>query len=354
MPKDRWMIYGANGYTGQLAAEQAVAEGRRPVLAGRKPEKIQPIAERLNLDWQAFDLADPATASRHLAEVDLVLHCAGPFSATSKPMVDACLKSRTHYLDITGEISVFEAIHQRNEEARAAGIALIPGAGFDIVPTDCLAALLAAELPDATHLELAFCGEGGASPGTAKTMVEMLAGGGRERVDGVIRPIAQGRHQKAISFSAGQRWCMTVPWGDVSTAYYSTGIPNIRVYTAVPRIAASAFRLMSPLMAATRLASVQGFLKKQIEGNIKGPDAQVRDGGAMYLWGQVTNAAGESRTALLDVAEGYSFTINASLEMVRRIMTDGIDPGSHTPSMAFGKDFVSELPGSRLMLDHSV
>lgn len=345
MKSDRWMIYGASGYTGQLAAESAAAQGLKPVLAGRNSEKIRAIADRLGLEHRVFDLHDDGI-EQHLQDVAVVLHCAGPFSATSRPMVNACQGSKTHYLDITGEIDVFEAIHARTAEAQQSDVALIPGVGFDVVPTDCLAALLHSDLPDATHLELAFCGEGGASPGTAKTMVEMLGNGGRERVQGHIVKTGQASDQKSIPFSVGNRWCMTIPWGDVSTAYYSTGIPNIKVYTATPRSAARAFKWMSPLMRVAKLPSVQHFLKQQIEAKVQGPNEAVRASGSMNLWGQVTNVSGETKSAWLDVREGYGFTVMASLEMLRRILRDGIEPGAHTPSSAFGKEFVLSLDGS--------
>jgi short subunit dehydrogenase-like uncharacterized protein len=347
MSHDNWMIYGANGYTGEIAAEQAAEKGRRPLLAGRSEAKVKPIADALKLDYVIFDLANIAATEQALTNVDLVLHCAGPFSATSKPMVDACLKTKTHYLDITGEISVFEAIHGRDADAKQAGVALIPGVGFDIVPSDCLAALLAQELPGATHLEMAFCGEGGASPGTAKTMVEMLGDGGRERINGDIVKIGNGKYQKEIGFSIGKRWCMTIPWGDVSTAFYSTGIANIRIYTGVPKGVATTAKIMSPLMAVTKLGFMQNFLKSQIEKKVTGPNEKQRLAGSMNLWGKVTNAKGESKEAYLDVAEGYGFTVMASLEVADRIMRGGIKSGSLTPSMAFGGNFVVELAGSK-------
>jgi short subunit dehydrogenase-like uncharacterized protein len=347
MSHDNWMIYGANGYTGEIAAEQAAEKGRRPLLAGRSEAKVKPIADALKLDYVIFDLANIAATEQALTNVDLVLHCAGPFSATSKPMVDACLKTKTHYLDITGEISVFEAIHGRDADAKQAGVALIPGVGFDIVPSDCLAALLAQELPGATHLEMAFCGEGGASPGTAKTMVEMLGDGGRERINGDIVKIGNGKYQKEIGFSIGKRWCMTIPWGDVSTAFYSTGIANIRIYTGVPKGVATTAKIMSPLMAVTKLGFMQNFLKSQIEKKVTGPNEKQRLAGSMNLWGKVTNAKGESKEAYLDVAEGYGFTVMTSLEVADRIMRGGIKSGSLTPSMAFGGNFVVELAGSK-------
>src|SRR4051795_5180707 len=168
-----FLVYGANGYTGQLIAELARERGERPILAGRSEDKVRPLAERLGLPWRAFDLGHP-----DLHDVQLVLHCAGPFSATSRPMVDACLTARAHYLDITGEVEVFEAVLARDAEARERGVVLLPGVGFDVVPSDCLAALLHRKLPSATRLELAFATQGRASPGTLKTTVESLPRGG--------------------------------------------------------------------------------------------------------------------------------------------------------------------------------
>src|SRR5580765_7458313 len=151
-----WMIYGANGYTGRLAARLAKDSKLSPVLAGRHAEHIRPLARELGLESRVFDLDDPAVATANLQGVAAVLHCAGPFSATSRPMLTACLRATTHYLDITGEIPVFEDIHSREREIIEAGIIAIPGVGFDVVPTDCLAAMLKRELPSATHLKLAF------------------------------------------------------------------------------------------------------------------------------------------------------------------------------------------------------
>ena len=195
------MIYGANGYTGRLLADLAVRRGFRPILAGRSVEKIRPLARERGMDHRAFSLDRP-----ELEGVAAVVHMAGPFSATSRPMVDACLAARVHYLDITGEIEVFEAVLSRDAEARAAGIVLLPGVGFDVVPTDCLAAMLHRRLPDATHLELAFDARGKASAGTAKTAVEGLANGGRARIDGATPDSERGgrascRHRISSDFT---------------------------------------------------------------------------------------------------------------------------------------------------------
>ena len=355
MNKKQWMIYGANGYTGSVVAELAAARENglinKPILAGRSEAKIKPLAQRLGLDWRVFDLQNPEQVRQALLDIDVLLHCAGPFSATSSPMVEGCIASHCHYLDITGEYAVLEAIKARSAAAQDAGISLIPAVGFDVVPTDCLANILHKSLPDATQLEMAFCGDGGASPGTVKTMIEMLGDGGRVREDGVIRKVPGAYKQKSIRFSDTTRWCMSIPWGDISSAYTSTGIANITIYTAVPKVAARLTRISSPLMALIRFKPLQNALKKRVEHTINGPNEQARQQGFMRVWGKVINDKGECREAWLDVAEGYQFTAMSSLSAVERLLAGGIKTGTQTPAQAFGDDFVLTLEKSQLTFE---
>ena len=224
-----WMIYGAYGYTGRLVAALATERGELPVLAGRDERRLRDLGELFELEHRTFDLSDTTATRRGLEGIDAVAHCAGPFSATSKPMVDACLDSSTHYLDITGEIDVFEAVLARGAEAKEAGISLLPGSGFDVVPSDCLAAMLARALPEAVRLELAIKMGGGVSPGTAKTAMEGLGTPGRARIGGVIGPVPADRRRRKVTFADGPATVFAIAWGDVSTAYHSTGIGDIIV-----------------------------------------------------------------------------------------------------------------------------
>lgn len=225
-----WLIYGASGYTGELVARLAVVRGERPFLAGRGADRVGTLAAELGLEHRVFRLDDPDGLRARLDGVDVVAHCAGPFVATARPMVDACLATGTHYVDITGEIDVFEQIFGRDADARAAGVVLLPGSGFDVVPTDCLAAMLSRALPFATELDLAFYTRGGMSPGTAKTSLQGAATGGRVRVDGRLTRVPLGWRSRAVPFSSGSQDAVSIPWGDVSTAYRSTGIPTITTY----------------------------------------------------------------------------------------------------------------------------
>ena len=137
------LVYGANGYTGRLIAAVAIREGLRPVLAGRRAGAVEPLAKALALKSLCFPLTDPELVSRLLAPFEALLLAAGPFSKTSAVALEACLRAKTAYLDITGEIDVFEACFARNGDAVKAGIPVLPGTGFDVVPSDCLAAALA-------------------------------------------------------------------------------------------------------------------------------------------------------------------------------------------------------------------
>jgi short subunit dehydrogenase-like uncharacterized protein len=341
-----WMIYGANGYTGELVAAEAVARGSRPVLAGRREDAVRPIAERLGCEWRVFDL--DADVARRLEGVKALLLCAGPFSRTSRPAVDGCLAAGVHYLDITGEIGVFEECQRRGDEARAAGCVVLPGVGFDVVPTDCLAASLAQLLPGATELALAFHGPGSPSKGTAKTVLEGIPAGGAIRKDGVITSVPLGWKTARIPFHDRMRLAVTIPWGDVSTAYYSTGIPNIEVYMAQPPRLIRAMKMMRPFRKIIGLAPVQRLMARRIESRVKGPDAEARTAGTSEVWGRVRTAAGAEVEGTLTTPEGYHLTVLTALASVQRLLAGGVAPGAHTPSTAFGAGFIATIAGCTL------
>jgi short subunit dehydrogenase-like uncharacterized protein len=337
-----WMIYGANGYTGALIAREAVRRGHRPVLAGRNAAQVEALARELGCEARVFGL-DSGGMAATLQNVGLVLHCAGPFVLTSAPMVEACLRAGAHYLDITGEIPVFESIFERHAEAFARGVTLLPGVGFDVVPTDCLAAMLAEHLPGATELVLAFHSKGSAlSRGTTRTMIESIHEGGAIRRDGRLVRVPFAYDVRTIPFHCGERTAMTIPWGDVSTAFYTTGIPNIRVYVAAsPRAVARAKRLrwLLPLLSPKPMRR----LVQKLAAPRGGPDAQKRAHGRVYLWGEVSNGS-EAREMTMTTPEGYAFTAVSAVNAAERVLA-GARPGAFTPAALLGPEFVSSVPG---------
>jgi len=345
-----WMIYGANGYTGRLIAREARARGLAPILAGRNAEQVQALAGELGFEHRVFGLGADELR-RGLEGVSLVLHCAGPFSATCGPMLEACLAQKVHYLDITGEIDVFAHCHAQDARARQAGIVVLPGAGFDVVPTDCTAALLGQDLPDATHLVLAFDAGGGLSPGTAKTSVEGLGNGGRVRVDGALVRVPLGFKSRTFErpptdiAPASTRTAVTIPWGDVYTSYVSTGIPNVEVYTTVPPATVARLRRLRWFGPLLRLKFVQDWMKARVERTVKGPSESKRHGSESIVWGEVRNAAGQQRARRLRVPNGYDITVTASLGIVERLLREAPAGGYYTPSRLMGAGYVLSLPG---------
>ena len=338
------LIYGANGYTGELIAREAKRRGLQPILAGRNRDKLSVLASELGLQCRCFDLQDVASIAAHLQGVQTVLHCAGPFSATAQPMMQACLQAKVNYLDITGEISVFEYAQTLDAAAKQAGIVICPGVGFDVVPTDCVAATLKAALPDASHLTLGFDSRSSFSPGTAKTSVEGLAQGGKIRAHGQIKTVPLAAKTRRIDFGNGEKLAMTIPWGDVSTAYHSTGIPNIEVYIpASPGLVSKLKRLnwIRPLLG---LAFVQRLLKKQIEKKVHGPSESARGKARTFVWGEARNAAGVIKTARIEVPNGYTLTVDAALAVVAGVAVRQGPGGSYTPSHLLGADLLSQLP----------
>lgn len=350
-----FLLYGANGYTGALIAEVAHHAGERPILAGRRAEAIAALAERLGFEHRVFSLDSPAQIARSLDGVAAVLLAAGPFSVTNAPMLEACIAAGVHYLDITGEIAVFEHCFAQHARAAAAGTVVLPGVGFDVVPSDCLAATLAAELPGAHSLELAFTSSGGRgshiSRGTAKTMIEGFGEGGAIRQNGRIQRVPPGWRGRRVPFRHGERDVASIPWGDVATAYHSTGIPNVIVYTGLSRWQRRTLQLSPILAPVVRAAPVRQFIVRQIERRVSGPDEEARRTVNAQLWGRVVHADGRSIEGTLVTPEAYRLTAMTAFESARRVAAGSIQPGYSTPSLAFGPQYITEFDGCDMRVE---
>ena len=341
---NNFLIYGANGYTGELITRFAAERGLKPILAGRNEAKISELAGKYGFEYRVFSLDDNAKLDAALQEVDTVLHCAGPFSITSVPMVNACLRNKKHYTDITGEISVFETCAAMGKKAVEAGIMIMPGVGFDVVPSDCLAMHLKNRLPSATHLTLAWYGMGRMSHGTQATMTMNVGRGGAIRKDGKITPVPAGWKTREIDLGEVRRTGVTIPWGDVSTAFHSTGIPNIEVYTVVPP---SALKMMKTTRYIGWLMAM-GFVQKYLQRNIPpgGPSDEERAKGKTLMWGEASDAEGNRVEARQQGPEGYTLTAHAALNIAEKILAGNFTPGYQTPAKAYGADLILEIEGT--------
>jgi short subunit dehydrogenase-like uncharacterized protein len=341
-----FLIYGSYGYTGQLIVDRALQEGLRPILAGRDEKKLRAQAETADLAYRVFSLNETSKLDAVLQEVEAVLHCAGPFVYTFRQMAEACLRTKRHYVDISGEIPGFEALAQMDAQAKAAGIMLLPGAGFDVVPSDCLAAHVKQRLPNARHFRLFVRGVGaGVSRGTARSAIENMHRQGMIRRNGSLVQVPPAWNVREQDFGQGYTRVVSIGWGDVSTAYYSTGIPNIETYFYFPEIAISFLRwmrLIGPLLS-NRVA--KGILKSLLKLFPPGPEEERRKKGRSVLIGEATSQNGGRVASKLITPEGYTCTALTTVEIMKRISNGDYTTGFQTPSLAYGKDFIMQFPG---------
>lgn len=343
-----YLLYGANGYTAQLIIKESLKQGLKPVLAGRNKDKIESLAKHYGLPYKVFSLEDDSTVTKELSPYTLCLNAAGPFSKTADLLVQACLKSNTHYLDITGEIGVFEAIKRYDEDAKAKNIMLMPGVGFDVVPSDCLANYLKEKLPDAQRLELAFTSlEGGLSHGTASTMVAELGNSSVTRENGKLVKVELAHKKKVVDFGKFSTSVASIPWGDISTAYTSTQIPNIDVYTKVPEIAYRLLKLQRLYNPILRSPIIRKWGQNWVDKNLYGPSEKKNKRGRSFLHGIVFNI-NSSASARLQCAEGYLLTALCSVAIVKKVLSNNFVSGYQTPAMAYGWKLILEMEGSML------
>lgn len=345
MPEKHLLIYGSYGYTGSLIVEECLRRKLKPVLSGRNEHKLREQAESHNLEFICFELDDVKTVANYLEEFSAVLHCAGPFIKTAEVMAEACLRTQTHYLDITGEIDVFEMMASKSEKANAAGITLLPGVGFDVVPSDCLAKYASEQMPDASSLKLFISFKGTFSAGSASTAIEHFSGGGKVRQNGELVSVPAAFKTERVDFGDKERLTVTIPWGDVSTSFHSTGIPDIEVYMKFPEKTIWHMKLLGPFKSFMKLEAVKSLLRSRVRKMGEGPDEKARAIGETRIIAQVSNNMGNKLSFLQISPEAYTLTAQTAVDCAMRIMNGDTDTGFITPSLAFGSEYILKFEG---------
>ena len=316
-----WMLYGAAGYTGTLIAEHARQRGHQPVLAGRSAPAVTTLAERLGLPCRELSLDDPAALTAALADVDLVLNAAGPFLHTAGPLAEACLRAGVHYLDIGNELQVFRALYDLDESARQAGILIMPGAGFGVIATNCLARYVSDAVGGAAVLEVASrAAVAQQGPGVAATRQQNMPYGGWIRQAGHLEPCPLGSGIITITLPDGPCLIMPLPTGDLEAAFQATGAADVTAYGAVPGDPAPGPKASDP--AADQRPAYQSF-----------------------GWARATGPDGATTQAWLQTGESYAFTATASIRAVEETLARSLS-GALSPAAAFGADFVLTIPGT--------
>jgi short subunit dehydrogenase-like uncharacterized protein len=311
-----WMLYGANGYTGGLIAQHAVDSGHQPILAGRNGLEISALARRLGLRHRIVDSNDAAALQEALVDVELLLNVAGPFLHTAVALSEACLSVGVHYLDISNELQVFRALYALNDRAHRTGVCIMPGVGFGVVATNCLARYVSEAVGGAEYLEVATrIASAQPGPGAAATMQENLPYGGWVRRGGQLVAQELFTGVTTLGFPDGPCEAMPVPTGDLEAAFRVTGASNVIAYAVSPPVP-------DPSASAAEIAG-----------------AQIP---RSFGWARATSSGGSTATALLETGDSYSFTPAAAVRCVEETL-EGFHAGALSPATAFGAEFALSI-----------
>mgnify|MGYP001430075596 CR=1 FL=1 len=321
------MIYGATGYTGRLAVEQAVASGLPVLLAGRGREALIDLAGRFDLPYRVFDLADEAAIDAAFKEVAAILNCAGPFLRTAGPLMRAALRNGVDYLDIAAELDSYRLAEVLEEEAREAGVMLLPGGGGSVAMLGCLAGHAARRVEDPQTVRVALHVSGAMSRGSAVSAAESVTTETFIRSHGrlVPRPDAE---RVLFDFGDGPAPCFPVTLPDLITIGRSTGAANVETFVHV---------------------SGAAFPEGDLAALPDGPNAEERASHPYQAAVEVVGCDGATARSILHTVNGYTFTPMAAAEAARRVLAGTRRAGFQTPAELFGDDFIEGFPETRLL-----
>jgi short subunit dehydrogenase-like uncharacterized protein len=342
----RIMVYGATGFTGGLVTEAARTLPCELVLGGRDGRRLERMARPLGLRTRAFALGETAEIANALANVDLVLNAAGPFGATAVPLMAACVETGTHYLDVAGELSVFAAAHRYDTTARQRGIMLMPGVGFTIVASDCLAAHAAALLPGAKYLRLGFSQPAELSRGSLRTVVAELRGRVTIRRAGRLSSISVGTLEREFDYGQGPQSSTALSFADVFTAHFTTGIPNIESYLEANALVRVTGPFLGQLTEVLRLTPFHPVMGVGLAGWPRMFPPQSDRPAHQVIVAEVEDSWRRTRRVMMSTTDGYSFTACAAAHIMKRALTGEVASGFQTPAQLYGADLALAVPGT--------
>ncbi len=342
-----WLLYGPSGVTGRLVLAEALARGHRPVLAGRNRATLEALAAPHGLAVRAIDIGDAVGLRDMCGGAQLILNAAGPFQVTGRPILDAAIAARCNYLDLNGELGFMLEALAMDAVVRSVGITAVVGVGFGVVAGDCIAAHVASRVAAPTWLRLSVAPASGfSSPAVAASTVAALHLGGRRVADGtmIARPLADRRWRERLP-DGNELTFAAAPLAELAAALHTTQVADIMAGTPMPGVTAAVVRLVSPLLQkALRVGAIQRLAARST-GHAAGDTAPAAATCISRVWADAGNAGGDAAGALLVTGEAYGFAARAAIAAVDAMAGATLRPGVHTPSRAFGADFLTGVGG---------
>jgi short subunit dehydrogenase-like uncharacterized protein len=297
------------------------------------------MASALSLEWRTACVDDPDGLRSMLTSVSVLMNTAGPFTTTAMPLIDACIDSGAHYLDITGEAGVIEETTRAHDAAVRRGVMLMPAVGFEVVASDCLAAHVARRLPAAMVLRLGFHKSQPSSRGSLRTCIDTNGQGVLVRRHRKLVRVPPGSLVHYFDFGQGPQMSLAVSLGDVSSAYFSTGIPDVEAYLCATLpiwCAITANQYWGWLLSTP---SFRALLKTQLELLTADPTAHERNTGWGALVAEATDANGRCVRSRLRTGDVYWYTAQSAVAVAEKCLSGEFRPGFQTPSQVYRADF---------------
>jgi short subunit dehydrogenase-like uncharacterized protein len=321
------MIYGATGYTGRMAAEHATAAGTPLVLAGRSEAALSKFSADLGVEYRVFGLEDAATIGSGFAGISVLLNCAGPFMRTADALMKTSIRNGIHYLDTAAELDSYRLAEGLDDEAKAAGVMLMPGGGGSVAMLGSLAGHGAARVANPRKIRIALYVAGGLSRGSAISAMENVTVETLARVDGELVTVAADGIRK-FDFGKGAVDCFPVTLPDLITIWRSTGVPDVETFVHL-----------------TGDGLPQGDLSLLPDG----PSEDERLANRYQAAVEVTDADGHVAHSRLDTVNGYTFTAMAAAEAGRRVLAGEVRFGFQAPADLFGSGFAQTIADTTIV-----
>lgn len=335
-PPGRVLLYGATGFSGRLLSECLLEQGIDVVLAGRNEARLTAMARRWNLDCRVFSLDDPAQIEAALDTIHVVLHAAGPFQRTALPMMAACIRTGTHYLDLAGEWPVFQQAMDLGDRAAGNGVMLMPGIGFSIVASDCLLAMARARFPEAVALRLALSAPDVMSRGTFRSLMGLTSSTVTVRRNGTPTALPAGSLSRCFDFGTGLRKAVAVTWPDVVISQVTDGISTLEVYAEADWPVQFVYRSGSGLAPLHQSALGQRLLDLVSHGWPQAPSATQRQRSGFTLVVEAEDRWRRCRSLRIQTPDGYTVTGATATAIVGRVLKGQIAAGFQSPAHLYG------------------
>jgi short subunit dehydrogenase-like uncharacterized protein len=328
------VVYGAYGHTGRFVVAELLERGWIPVLSGRDAGKLAALGDAFpGLERRLASVEDPASLDRALDGTMGVINCAGPFLDSATPMIEAALRARIHYLDVSAEQqAVLDVFERFSDAAKAAAVTVIPAMAFYGGLADLLATAALGDWPDADAIDVAVALDSWhPTAGTRLT-------GARNHYRRLV--VAGGKLEPLADPPPSRRWTFPAPFGSQDMV----ALPFSEIVT---------------LSRHVRSAEVHSYMNLAPLKDLRDPhtpppvptDAHGRSSQTFVVETRVRRG-GQTRRALALGRDIYAITAPLVVEAIERLGDGrGKANGVLAPGEAFdAQEFLGSLPALDLVL----